>query len=140
MWDHPFQWGSKRTGPDLARVGAKWPAAWHWDHMRDPRSTSGQSIMPGYPWLFDAVAEADWAAPKMHVLKKLGVPYTEEQIANARTEYDAQAAQVVAQLAAAGKTDAVPDREITALIAYLLRLGKNQEPAAASTAVIEGGR
>jgi len=140
MYDHPFQWGSKRTGPDLARVGQKWPESWHWDHMRDPRSTSGESIMPGYPWLFDAIAEAGIAADKMRVLKKLGVPYTDEQIGNALSDYQKQADTVVAALHTTGKSEAVADREIIAMIAYLLRLGRNLEPAKTQAASIEGGR
>ncbi|MBL8724129.1 MAG: cytochrome-c oxidase, cbb3-type subunit I [Planctomycetes bacterium] len=139
MYDHPFQWGSKRTGPDLARVGAKFEEAWHWDHMRNPRTTSGNSIMPAYPWLFDAVTEPALAADKMRVLKKLGVPYTDLEIQNAVADYQAQAAQVVAALQAKGKTEAQPDREIVAMIAYLRRLGNNLEPAK-SQAASAGGK
>jgi cytochrome c oxidase cbb3-type subunit I/II len=139
MYDHPFQWGSKRTGPDLARVGAKYEEAWHWDHMRSPRSTSPNSIMPGYPWLFDAATDPALAADKMRVLKKLGVPYTDVEIQNAVADYQAQAAKVVAALQTKGKTDAQPDREIVALIAYLRRLGNNLEPAK-SQAASAGGK
>ncbi|MCA8950506.1 MAG: cytochrome-c oxidase, cbb3-type subunit I [Planctomycetes bacterium] len=141
MWDHPFQWGSKRTGPDLARVGLKYGASWHWDHMFDPRAVSQESIMPAYPWLYDNVAESGIAADKMRVLKKLGVPYTDEQIQSAEADYRTQADQVVADLAQNGKTDAAADREIVALIAYLLRLGRNLEPADGTrSASIEGGK
>jgi cytochrome c oxidase cbb3-type subunit I/II len=138
MWDHPFQWGSKRTGPDLARVGTKWPAAWHWDHMRDPRSTSGASIMPGYPWLYDATTSPQLAQDKMRVLKKLGVPYSDEQIANAAADHTSQAEALVRDLAAQGKTDARADQEAVALIAYLLRLGRNfpSDP----TRTLQGGK
>ncbi len=138
MWDHPFQWGSKRTGPDLARVGPKWPAAWHWDHMRDPRLTSEASIMPGYPWLFDAQTDPALAQDKMRVLKKLGIPYTDEQVANAVESHRKQAEDVCKDLATQGKSDAQPDQEAVALIAYLLRLGRNLEPDQARTA--EGGK
>jgi cytochrome c oxidase cbb3-type subunit I/II len=131
MYDFPFQWGSKRTGPDLARVGEKWPAAWHWDHMNNPRSTSPESIMPSYPWLYTSTTDAALAQDKMRVLKKLGVPYTDEQIANAAADHQAQAERIVADLAAQGKTDAKADQESVALIAYLLRLGRNLEPAQA---------
>ena len=146
MWDHPFQWGSKRTGPDLARVGTKYNEAWHYDHMLDPRFGQtfeiGQnlSIMPAYPWLYDAKADAAIAADKMRVLKKLGTPYTDEQIVNAAGDYAAQARQVVANLQKDGKTDADPETEIVALIAYLMRLGRNLEPAGVQAASIEGGR
>ena len=129
MWDHPFQWGSKRTGPDLARVGSKYSAAWHWDHMRDPRLVSQDSVMPAYPWLFDATAEIAIAADKMRVLKRLGVPYTDAQIADAVTDYQQQAVDIEKALHVDGKTDAFYDREIIALVGYLLRLGNNLEPA-----------
>jgi cytochrome c oxidase cbb3-type subunit I/II len=140
MWDHPFQWGSKRTGPDLARVGTKYNEAWHWDHMQDPRAVVQSSIMPAYPWLYDDPVAVDVVADKMRVLKRLGTPYTAEQIAGAADDYRAQADTVVANLAAAGKTDAEPDREIVALIAYLMRLGRNLEPAEARAVSIEGGK
>jgi cytochrome c oxidase cbb3-type subunit I/II len=140
MWDHPFQWGSKRTGPDLARVGTKYNEAWHWDHMQDPRAVFPASVMPAYPWLYDAQVEVAVAADKMRVLKKLGTPYTAEQLQNAVADYRVQADKVVANLAAQGKTGAGADTEIVALIAYLLRLGRNLEPANAKSAAIEGGR
>jgi cytochrome c oxidase cbb3-type subunit I/II len=147
MWDHPFQWGSKRTGPDLARVGTKYNESWHWDHMRDPRY--GQeysldrnlSIMPAYPWLFDAAVEKAVVADKLAVLKKLGTPYTDEQVKNAVADYDAQAARVVQNLVTQGKADAQAhaDSEIVALIAYLMRLGRNLEPAGGKSTA-QGGK
>ena len=147
MWDHPFQWGSKRTGPDLARVGTKYNESWHWDHMKDPRY--GQeysldrnlSIMPAYPWLFDAAVEKAVVADKLAVLKKLGTPYTDEQVKNAVADYDAQAARVVQNLVTQGKADAQghADSEIVALIAYLMRLGRNLEPAG-GTSTAQGGK
>jgi cytochrome c oxidase cbb3-type subunit I/II len=140
MYDHPFQWGSKRTGPDLARVGAKYDEAWHWDHMRNPRSTSPASIMPGYPWMFDAVTEPGLAADKMRVLRKVGVPYTDAEIAGAVADYARQADEIVANLKTKGKNDATGDREIVALIAYLRRLGRNLEPAKSQSAAVEGGK
>ena len=146
MWDHPFQWGSKRTGPDLARVGSKYNEAWHWDHMKDPRygaafsPDSNLSIMPAYPWLFDGKLDAAVAADKMRVLKKLGTPYTDAQVQDAAADYRTQAGVVVANLAAQGKTGAEADSEIVALIAYLMRLGRNLEPANKQGAVIEGGK
>ncbi|MCA3010056.1 MAG: cytochrome-c oxidase, cbb3-type subunit I [Phycisphaerales bacterium] len=147
MWDHPFQWGSKRTGPDLARVGTKYNESWHWDHMKDPRY--GQeysldrnlSIMPAYPWLFDAAVEKAVVADKLAVLKKLGTPYTDEQVKNAVADYDAQAARVVQNLVTQGKADAQAhaDSEIVALIAYLMRLGRNLEPAGGKSTA-QGGK
>ncbi|MBL8753240.1 MAG: cytochrome-c oxidase, cbb3-type subunit I [Planctomycetes bacterium] len=146
MYDHPFQWGSKRTGPDLARVGTKYDEAWHFDHMWDPRygaeysiGNAGQSIMPRYPWLFDAKVDTAVVADKLRVLKKLGVPYTDEQVAKATADYRTQADAVAGRLAAKGKKSE-PDSEIVALIAYLMRLGKNLEPAQGKTASLQGGK
>jgi cytochrome c oxidase cbb3-type subunit I/II len=140
MWDHPFQWGSKRTGPDLARVGLKYGESWHWDHMRDPRLGApyhlgeNQSIMPAYPWLFDNKVAVPGVVDKMLVLRKLGTPYSDEQILGAEADYDKQAAAVLANLARDGKTGADRDAEIVALIGYLMRLGRNVEPARAQAA------
>ena len=140
MYDHPFQWGSKRTGPDLARIGAKRDEAWHWLHMRQPTSTSQGSIMPGYPWMYSATTEPEITADKMRVMKKLGVPYTDEQIGRAVADYKKQADEVVAMLQSKSITDAVADREIIALIAYLRRLGNNLIPAKTQPAAVEGGK
>ena len=147
MWDHPFQWGSKRTGPDLARVWAlKRNEAWHWDHMFDPRYGAdyvlgeSQSIMPAYPWLYDAKVEVGVVADKMRVLQRLGTPYTSDQVQAAGDDYRDQAAVTVSNLADQGKTGADPDSEIVALIAYLMRLGRNLEPAGAQSAQIQGGK
>ncbi|MEQ1632920.1 MAG: cytochrome-c oxidase, cbb3-type subunit I [Planctomycetota bacterium] len=142
MWDHPFQWGSKRTGPDLARVGTKGlTESWHWQHHQAPRSMVPESNMPNYVWLYEQRAGVEIAADKMRVLKKLGVPYTDEQLANVAADYEAQAASVVDNLEKQGVVLAksgqdqqqakreVRELEITALIAYLMRLGKNLEPA-----------
>jgi cytochrome c oxidase cbb3-type subunit 2 len=106
VWEHPFLWGSKRTGPDLARVGGRYSDDWQRAHLYNPRDVVPTSKMPSYPWLFDNVLTGDQTARKMEVLRTLGVPYTDEQIANAqtdvrgRTEVDA----VVAYLQALGRT------------------------------------
>lgn len=111
VYDRPFQWGSKRTGPDLARVGGRYSDAWHKAHLIDPRSVVPESIMPGYPWLAETPLQDRDIQKKMQVLRGLGAPYTDEQIATAPQ-------------ALAGKT------ELDALVAYLQGLGtvlKNQE-------------
>src|SRR5690606_21021303 len=129
MWDHPFQWGSKRTGPDLAREGVTRPdVVWHWQHMLDPRATSPGSNMPAYPWL--ATDKVAWQATanKLRAMQRLGVPYTDEDIASAETSYFAQADAIVQKLAES-RLVAERDSKLVALIAYLLRLGKNQVPA-----------
>jgi cytochrome c oxidase cbb3-type subunit 2 len=90
MYDHPFQWGSKRTGPDLARVGGKYSDAWHVEHLRDPRSVVPTSIMPGYPFLEKTRLNYDNIADKMKTLQAVGVPYSYQMIADAKTDLLAQ--------------------------------------------------
>ena len=80
VYDHPFQWGSKRTGPDLARVGGRYSDDWHRVHLGNPRDVVPESNMPGYPWLARTSANAEDIAAKMRALRRLGVPYTDEQI------------------------------------------------------------
>ncbi len=104
VYDHPFQWGSKRTGPDLARVGGRYSDEWHRVHLINPRDVVPASVMPGYPWLAENSVE-DWnIQTRMKVLRKLGLPYTDEEIAKAPE-------------ALKGKT------EMDAVIAYLQGLG-----------------
>ena len=91
MYDHPFQWGSKRTGPDLARVGGKYSDEWHLDHLIDPRSVVPESIMPGYPFLSAAKVEDREISAHLQANVVAGVPYTEEQISNAKLDLRAQA-------------------------------------------------
>ncbi len=122
VYDHPFQWGSKRTGPDLHRVGGKYPDSWHYNHMMDPQTMSPGSIMPTYPWLLSDKYNKNQLPDKINAMRKLGVPYPEgfedEAIANA----ESQAAGIVKSLADA-KITAKGDKEIIALIAYLQRMG-----------------
>ncbi|MCW5298786.1 cytochrome-c oxidase, cbb3-type subunit II [Herbaspirillum lusitanum] len=104
VYDHPFQWGSKRTGPDLARVGARYSDEWHRIHLNNPRDVVPESNMPGYPWLAKTRLDPNSIAPKMRALHRLGVPYTDEEIKAAPAEL-------------ADKT------EEDALVAYLQGLG-----------------
>ena len=104
VWEHPFLWGSKRTGPDLARVGGRYSDAWHVAHLRNPRDVVPESNMPGFPWLLENELTGELTAKKMEVFRDFGVPYTDEDIAGAKA-------------AVAGKT------EMEALIAYLQSLG-----------------
>jgi cytochrome c oxidase cbb3-type subunit I/II len=122
-WDHPFQWGSKRTGPDLARVGTKYPDVWHYKHLVDPRSISPSSIMPTYAWLNDRKVNLEQTPGKISAMKTLGVPYSDSDVSGARASAQAQGARVAAELQTQGVT-AAPDSEMVALIAYLQRLGK----------------
>lgn len=122
VYDHPFLWGSKRTGLDLLRLGGKYPDAWHYNHMLDPRSMSPGSIMPRYPWLMEDALDAADIGARMATLRSVGVPYSDTDEAKAAAALAAQAKKVAAGLQAQGITVA-PDREIVALIAYLQRLG-----------------
>lgn len=125
VYDHPFQFGSKRTGPDLHRVGGKYPDFWHFNHMKDPRVASPGSIMPTYPWLYDSDVNTGITSKKLQVMKKLGVPYTDAEIANAVGDYTAQAEAIANGLKAQGASndEDLAKREIIAMIAYLQRLG-----------------
>src|SRR6478735_4341493 len=91
MYDHPFQWGSKRTGPDLARVGAKYSDEWHVTHLTNPRAIVPQSVMPGYPFLSATEVDPGTIADHMRTLKAVGVPYSDDQLANAGADMKAQA-------------------------------------------------
>lgn len=106
VYDHPFQWGSKRTGPDLARVGGRYSDEWHRIHLNNPRDVVPESIMPMYPWLEKTPVDAATMPAHLRALRTVGVPYTDEQIANAAKEVE-------------GKT------ELEALVAYLQVLGTN---------------
>ncbi len=136
VYDHPFLWGSKRSGPDLHRIGGKYSDAWHYNHMEDPASMSPGSLMPRYPWLITDKLETTSLPARLGALRKVGVPY-EPGYENgaAQQELDAQAARIVANLKQ-GSIEAEPDREIIALIAYLQRLGTDikAEPARAAQA------
>jgi cytochrome c oxidase cbb3-type subunit I/II len=128
-YDHPFQWGSKRTGPDLARVGGKYPDMWHYRHMMDPREVSPGSIMPTYPWLFRDKTDFKIIRRKVAVMKQLGVPYTEAEIEGAVANAHLEAEKVAATLREQGVSEKVEDKEIVALIAYLQRLGADWKKA-----------
>ena len=124
VWDHPYQWGSRRTGPDLARVGDKYNHAWQFDHLRDPRSISVGSNMPNYPWLFENLTDYASLSAKIRAQKLLGVPFPNWSPAFINTLAKDQAREIAADLKAQGRYIA-PDKEIVALIAYLQRLGKS---------------
>ncbi len=126
MYDHPFQWGSKRTGPDLSRVGKKYPDLWHFRHMMDPRSVTPNSIMPNYPWLIENNLDFLVLRKKLSVLRNLGVPYLEDQVANADIQAEAQAKELSTELQKQGGPAGLEKKEIIALIAYLQALGQMQ--------------
>ena len=134
MYDHPFQWGSKRTGPDLARVGGKYSDGWHVDHLKDPRSVVPESVMPPYAFLANRDLDYRDIQDKLRALQKVGVPYTADEVANAKQDLEAQADPFASpaglQKRYGGKInqrdfDGQPDKltEMDALIAYLQMLG-----------------
>jgi len=122
VYDHPFQWGSKRTGPDLARIGGKYTDSWHYLHMREPTLISPGSIMPAYPWLYDNNLDLSTTPAKIRAMQTLGVPYPEKYDEKANEDLQAQAIEVYKRLKAE-KIEADPNKEIIALIAYMQRMG-----------------
>ncbi len=123
VYDHPFLWGSKRTGPDLHREGGKYNDSWHYYHMLDPTITSPGSIMPPYPWLYDQMIDLDLTAGKIRALRKIGVPYPEGYEVTANDDLNLQAQKIVNNLKQQDNIDIAKEAEIIALIAYLQRLG-----------------
>jgi cytochrome c oxidase cbb3-type subunit I/II len=143
VYDHPFLWGSKRTGPDLQREGGKYPDSWHFLHMRDPRSTSPGSIMPAYTWLYDAALDTSHTEGKIITLRRLGVPYADGYERVATDDLQRQARDIGTRLRGGG-FQVRDDAEIVALIAYLQRLGADikaktvADATSAAPALIEG--
>ncbi len=133
-YDHPFQWGSKRNGPDLAREGGKYPNLWHYRHMVDPREVSPGSIMPPFPALLTDKVDASNTPAKMRALRSIGVPYESKDIDSAQTDEMAQATQIADDLRKDG-ANAEPSSEVVALIAYLQRLGVHPQPSSSGAAV-----
>lgn len=126
IFDHPFQWGSKRTGPDLARVGGKYPHVWHYEHMIEPAKISAGSNMPRYPHLATTDVDFDGIESKVRAMRSIGVPYSVEDVQRAPASARAEAAAIGSALKAQGVTQEVEGTELVALIAYLQRLGKPQ--------------
>jgi cytochrome c oxidase cbb3-type subunit I/II len=122
VYDHPFLWGSKRTGPDLHREGGKYPDSWHFHHMREPQSMSPGSIMPAYGVLYEQSLNTAQTQDKLQAMKQLGVPYDDVEIKNAVADLTKQSKEIQARLAEE-KIKVGADKEIIALIAYLQRLG-----------------
>jgi cytochrome c oxidase cbb3-type subunit I/II len=124
IYDRPFLWGSKRTGPDLWRVGGKYPDSWHYNHMMDPTSMSPGSLMPAYPHLLEDPINLSGLPGKITALRKLGTPYPKDFEKYAVDNAKEQAQKIAKSLADQGIKDPnVADREIIAIIAYLQRLG-----------------
>jgi len=133
IYDHPFQFGSRRIGPDLQRVGGKYPDIWHYRHMEDPRATSPGSIMPTFAWLLANDLDTSSTVAKLRAMRTLGVPYTPQEVDDGVKTLQAQAHQIATDLAAAGVQGA-ESKEIVALIAYLQRLGTDIKKAPVAVA------
>ncbi len=123
IYDHPFQWGSKRTGPDLHRVGQKYPSLWHVRHMKVPSSTTPGSVMPRYPHILTSPIDASLVQAKMKALRRVGVPYTDGEIETAQASIEAQAKVIATEVESQQGPKGLADKEIVALTAYLQRLG-----------------
>lgn len=123
IYDHPFQWGSRRIGPDLQKVGGKYSDLWHYRHMNDPKSIAPQSVMPSYKFMSEAKLDGSLISAKVNAMKKLGVPYSKEDVEKAPENFAAQANAISEKLKAEGLTEDTKDKEILAIIAYLQRLG-----------------
>lgn len=124
VYDHPFLWGSRRIGPDLAREGGKYPDLWHVRHMKAPRDIEPKSIMPGYPWLLTNPLDFDGIQRRVDVMAMLGVPYG-ASMQDAPGQARAQAAAIAQGIQASGGPADLGDKEIVALVAYLQRLGRD---------------
>jgi len=135
VYDHPFQWGSKRTGPDLAREGSKYPNLWHYKHMIDPRSISEGSNMPPYAHLANQHVDFSLTADKLRAMRSVGVPYTPEDISSSAAEARAQAEEIARDLED-NQVHVQADTELVALIAYLQRLGRAPAPKPAPPAAL----
>jgi cytochrome c oxidase cbb3-type subunit I/II len=122
VYDHPFQWGSKRTGPELSRVGGKYPNSWHFNHMQDPQSMSPGSIMPSYIWLYKNKIDTAITPAKIRAMITLGVPYPKGYDLQANADLMTQAKEIQENLKSE-KLETPANAEIVALIAYLQRVG-----------------
>jgi len=137
VYDHPFQWGSKRTGPDLARVGGKYPDSWHFNHMLDPSSMSPGSIMPSYGWLFNHEIDTVHTYKMIRAMQTLGVPYPDGYAQDANKDLIRQEQEIKLSLKG-DKIGIGQNKEIVALIAYLQRLGKDIKSAPKTASASSG--
>ncbi|MDX2057596.1 MAG: cytochrome-c oxidase, cbb3-type subunit I [Gemmatimonadales bacterium] len=142
VYDHPFLWGSRRIGPDLARIGGKYPDLWHVRHFENPPEITARSIMPPYPWLLKNAVDFEGIQGRVDAMAMLGVPYG-DAVNNAPEQARAQAKQIADGIAQQGGPSDLADKEVVALIAYLQRLGKDiklAQTGAAGSTVVGGSR
>jgi cytochrome c oxidase cbb3-type subunit I/II len=128
VYDHPFQWGSKRTGPDLMRIGGKYPNVWHYHHMIDPTTMSPGSIMPAYAWMAERELDINSTPAKIRAMQTLGVPYPEGYDTKANDDLMKQANEIAADLKK-NNVNIASNTELVALIAYLQRMGTDIKTA-----------
>jgi cytochrome c oxidase cbb3-type subunit I/II len=142
VYDRPFLFGSRRTGPDLARVGGKYPDSWHWYHLRDPRALEARTNMPTFAFLQETPLDTSLTARKLAALRRLGHAYSDEQIANAERDALEQAAAIAASLRGDGieLSETGARSEAVALIAYLQGLGRAVREAPLAAAGARAGR
>jgi cbb3-type cytochrome c oxidase subunit II len=142
VYDRPFLWGSRRTGPDLARVGGKYPASWHWLHFHNPRDIEPRSNMPAFAFLAERELDLSETSHKLAVLRSLGHPYSDAEIAGAEAAARSEAAAVAAELRAAGiaLTPLEEKSETLAVIAYLQSLGRARRAEPTQTVELGSGR
>jgi cytochrome c oxidase cbb3-type subunit I/II len=139
VYEHPFLWGSRRIGPDLARVGGKYPHLWHVRHMQDPRSITARSIMPAYPGMLTNALDFAQIQSRVDAMAMLGVPYGDAvRDGKAPEAARAQARTIAAEVAAQGGPEGLADKEIVALVAYLQRLGTDIKGAAPARTAARG--
>lgn len=140
VYDHPFQYGSRRTGPDLARIGGKYPDSWHWLHLRNPQELTAQSNMPAFAFLLETPVDLSLTRRKLEVMRSLGVPYDDATIEGAQASAEADLAKRAEALRAGGMavSEVGARSEALALIAYLQKLGtglgRGAPPAATAQA------
>ena len=136
IYERPHLWGSKRTGPDLSRVGGKYPNLWHVRHFEDPRSTSPRSIMPKYDWLLTRELNLNTLPARMRTLRKLGVPYSDQEIDNAIQSAQRQADAIASDVVGTGGPENLSNKEVVAMVAYLQRLGTDIARSSATSASV----
>jgi cytochrome c oxidase cbb3-type subunit I/II len=137
VYDRPFLWGSRRTGPDLARVGGKYPDSWHWMHFEDPRIIEPRSNMPAFAFLLNTALDTSLTSKRLAALRTLGHPYTDAEVTNAEADALAEAASIAASLTEAGieLSEVQARSEAIAVIAYLQSLGRAVRATPATAAV-----